>query len=84
MLGPDGNVWFSETEVSRIGRITPKGEVSDFSTGITPGSRPLSIVVRDGALWLSEAAGNRIGRITLDGTVTEFPIPSRTASRAPW
>ena len=59
-----------------IGRITPKGEVSEFSAGITPGSRPLSIVVRDGALWFSEAAGNRIGRITLDGTVTEFPIPS--------
>ena len=26
ILGPDGNVWFSETEVSQIGRITPQGD----------------------------------------------------------
>ena len=43
---------------------------------MTPGSRPLSIVVRDGALWFSQAGGNRVARMTLDGEVTEFPIPS--------
>ena len=64
ILGPDGNVWFSETEVSRIGRITPDGRITEFADGITPGSKPLSIAVRDGALWFSEAAGNRVGRIT--------------------
>ena len=73
---PDGNVWFSETEVSQIGRITPDGKITEFRDGITPGSKPLSIAVRDGALWFSEAAGNRVGRITVDGVVTEFPIPS--------
>ena len=76
MLGPDGNVWFSESEVSRIGRITPDGRITEFGDGISPGAKPLSIAVRDGALWFSEAAGNRIGRITVDGAVTEFPIPS--------
>ncbi len=74
--GPDGNVWFSETDAGQIGRITPQGEITEFKGGITPGSRPLSIAVRDGAIWFSEAAGNRIARITLDGHVTEFPIPS--------
>ena len=76
MLGPDGNIWFSETEVSQIGRITPDGKITEFRDGITPGAKPLSIVVRDGALWFSEAAGNHVGRMTVDGKVTEFPIPS--------
>ena len=49
---------------------------SPNSRTASPGSKPLSIVVRDGALWFSEAAGNRVGRITMDGMVTEFPIPS--------
>ena len=75
-LGPDGNVWFSESEISKIGRITPQGDITEFGDGITFGARPLSLVVRDGALWFSEAAGNRIGRITMDGKVTEYPIPS--------
>src|SRR5213078_2260050 len=48
-LGPDGNIWFSETEESQIGRITPDGKVTEFKDGIIPGSKPLSIVVRDGA-----------------------------------
>jgi len=58
-LGPDGNVWFSETEAGQIGRITPAGQITEFKTGISSGSKPLSIVMRDGALWFSEAAGNR-------------------------
>ena len=53
--------------------MTPDGKITEFKDGITPGSKPLSIVVRDGALWFSEAAGSRVGRITLDGKVTEFP-----------
>ena len=48
-----------------------------FKDGITPGSKPLSIVVRDGVMWFSEAAGDHIGRLTTDGTITEFPIPSK-------
>ena len=75
MLGPDGNIWFSETEVSQIGRITPDGKITEFKDGITPGSKPLSIVVRDGALWFSEAAGNHVGRITVDGTGHRVPDP---------
>ena len=83
-LGPDGNVWFSETKVSQIGRITPDGTITEFKSGITAGSKPLSIVVRDGALWFSEAAGNRVGRITVDGVVSEFNIPTHDSRRAPW
>ena len=34
--GPDGNLWFTEDDGDRIGRITPAGVVTEFSAGITP------------------------------------------------
>jgi virginiamycin B lyase len=47
--------------------------VTEFSAGITPGSRPLGITAGpDGNLWFTEQGGDRIGRITPQGVVTEF------------
>ncbi len=40
--GSDGNLWFTEYH-DRIGRITPAGIITEFSTGITSGSSPISI-----------------------------------------
>ena len=34
--GPDGNLWFTEPESDRIGRVTPKGVATHFSTGGGP------------------------------------------------
>jgi len=75
--GPDGNLWFAEVGVNKIGRITPAGVVTEFSAGITPNSGPTGITAGpDGNLWFTEqgASGvpNAIGRITTDGVVTEF------------
>ena len=70
----------------RIGRITPKGEVTEFSAGITTrtsfdakggssenSASPESITAGpDGNLWFTERYAGRIGRITPDGVVTEF------------
>jgi virginiamycin B lyase len=44
--GPDGNMWFSAGDIDRLYRVTPNGTITEFGEGITPGSRPLSIVVR--------------------------------------
>ena len=38
--GPDGNVWFPEQDGGRIGRITPLGVVTEFSSGIASGAAP--------------------------------------------
>ena len=71
--GPDGNLWFTEPAAGRIGRITPTGTVTEFSTGIGTGSGPWDITAGpDGNLWFTELDGNRIGRITPTGTITEF------------
>jgi streptogramin lyase len=79
--GPDGNVWFTDTDARAIGSITPSGSFSEFVQdhtfpnvyfvqGIATGA--------DGNLWfggLLDANGPRIGQVTPDGTVTRFSIP---------
>src|SRR5262249_52826753 len=71
--GPDGNLWFTESGTDRIGRITPAGVITEFSTGITPTSVPGQIVAApDGNLWFSEVGLGQLGRITTAGVVTEF------------
>jgi len=82
--GPDNNLWFTEANPSNnglttmIGRITPQGQVTEFSSGIT-GFAPAGITAGpDGNLWFTEAnpANNgtttMIGRITPQGGATEF------------
>ena len=47
--GPDDNVWFTEADGNRIGKITPSGRVSEYK-GLTPHSVPNAIVAGpDGA-----------------------------------
>ena len=54
------------------------GEVTEFSTGITPNSVPSQITAGpEGDLWFTERAelvSTNIGRITPAGEVTQFPI----------
>jgi len=70
--GPDGNLWFTEELVDRIGSITTGGVITEYS-GLTAGSHPFGITTGpDGALWFTEMAGNRIGQITTAGVVTEY------------
>jgi virginiamycin B lyase len=62
--GSDGNLWFTEFDANRIGRITTAGVVTEFPLP-NPGSGPSGIIPGpDGALWFTELLGNRIGRIT--------------------
>lgn len=71
--GPDGNLWFTKYYTSKIGRITPKGKLTEFDVpsfpgGITSGS--------DGNLWFTELTNNKIARFTPSGDITEFSIPT--------
>ena len=71
--GPDGNIWFTECDANKVGRISPSGKVTEFSLP-TPDSRPRGIAKGpDGNLWFVEK--KQIGRITPAGTVTEFALP---------
>src|SRR5215471_1252480 len=68
-LGLDGNMWFAEAAANQIGRIDPKGNITEF---VVPQSfsAPVDIVAgADGALWFTEASGfpSGIGRVTTSG-----------------
>jgi virginiamycin B lyase len=62
-LGPDGNIWITDSERNGLLRVTPAGEITpvfdpdgelDLPIGITTGS--------DGALWFGSALNNRVAR----------------------
>src|SRR6476620_7792943 len=72
--GPDGNVWFTEQAGDAIGRITPEGEVTEFS--LPADAAPKAIAGGpDGNVWFTESG--QIGRITPGGQITEFPLPGK-------
>ena len=72
-VGPDKNLWYVDSAANLIGRITPEGSITEFSTGLTALSAPSSITKGpDGALWFTEADAGKIGRITTAGDITEF------------
>ena len=71
--GPDGNLWFTENGVNRIGRITPAGKITEFSNGITGTGLQGIAAGPDGNIWFTEF--DRVGRITPSGSVTEFTAP---------
>jgi uncharacterized repeat protein (TIGR01451 family) len=78
--GPDGNVWFAERIVNKIGRITPTGVVTEFTVP-TASSQPDGLAGGpDGNVWFTEDAGNKVGRITPAGAITEFTIPTGGSS----
>jgi streptogramin lyase len=66
-VGPDGNLWFTESNANRIGRITPDGVITEFRLG-TGDKQPYGIVAgADGNLWFTERKNNRIGVMDTGG-----------------
>jgi virginiamycin B lyase len=73
-LGPDGNLWFTESHAEKIGRITPAGVITEY--GPTSGAPEDITAGPDGALWFTEPGASKIGRITVAGAITkEFDVP---------
>jgi virginiamycin B lyase len=74
-LGADGNVWFTEMQEDKVGRITPAGAIQMFQ--LPRGARPLEIVLgADGNLWVTEENDDpgALARIDPSGQYTEFPL----------
>ena len=81
-LGADGNMWFTVSNTSKIGKIDTSGNVTEYSTP-TADSAPTTITSGPGGMWFTEASVGQIGRIAPDGTITEFPLPPVTGQSAP-
>ncbi len=63
VLGPDGAIWFAETNANKVGRIATDGTLLEFTVptigatlnGITTGP--------DGAIWFAETNQGKVGKI---------------------
>lgn len=77
-LGGDGNLWFADSGVDKIGRITPAGHIDEFA----PGAHPTGGIVagNDGNMWFTTggffSAPFGVGKITPTGTISLFTIPA--------
>lgn len=71
---PDGNLWFTDSEIGKIGRITTAGAITEL-TPPTPFGGPAGIAAGpNGDLWFTEFFANRIGRISaLEQACTPSP-----------
>ena len=66
MAGPDGNLWFTEAGSNVVGRITPRGVISEYAIPSRDGVRsdPTNLTVGpDHALWITLTDANRIARL---------------------
>jgi virginiamycin B lyase len=81
--GADGALWFTETGVDKIGRITVSGAVTEYSLS-QAGNLAAIAAGPDGAMWFAQGCapcsgfGNNIGRITTSGSVL-YPTPTANA-----
>jgi streptogramin lyase len=79
----DGNLWFTEQNASKIGRITPSGSITEFPVASSPAG-PLGIAASaDGLLWFTKNINSRVARFTLSGAEFDLagpwqPSPSRS------
>ena len=83
-------MWFTELAGNKIGRLTVRGDITEFELPQRQGAQcgylcPYGIAsASDGTLWFTESqlspgGGNRIGRLTTDGKLTEYEIPTLNA-----
>lgn len=89
--GSDGNLWFTETasdqhanQISKIGRITPTGNVTEFALRSLPETDSLGPIIAgpDGNIWFGIDSYNpsnyntigKMGRISPQGVVKIFPL----------
>jgi virginiamycin B lyase len=81
--GADGNLWFTENaagtaKTTAIARITPAGQVSEFSQGLMTTHADQAFLDHitagpDGNMWFTDGL-RAVGRITPAGVITEFPL----------
>jgi len=75
--GPDGNLWFTEYNAGKIGRISTSGAITEFAPPNFPSASPTSIAAGpDGNVWYADYAG--VGRVMPDGTISVFPVADNT------
>jgi streptogramin lyase len=73
-VGSDGNIWFTESGVSKIGKMSTAGvTLAEYPTKTKPSNLSAITSGPDGNLWfLENTEFGAVGRITKTGVVTEY------------
>jgi len=83
--GPNGNLWFTESNTNQIGKFSPvNNKITEYNVPLsgTTNTNPDSIAVGpDGNLWFTEGSGNQIGKLSpASGKITVYNIPTANAA----
>ena len=70
-VGPDGNIWYTDLDKNRVGRMTLEGEVTDYP--LKKGYRQVQGITAgpDGNIWFTETHANTVSRLTLPSPSAE-------------
>ena len=96
-LGPNGNLWFTETAVNRIGEITPKAVDPTIHEFALPAADRLAAGVGSSItsadtiaagpgndIWFTEQGSNAIGVMSTSGTLlSKFTVPNSNLNPTP-
>jgi len=80
--GPDGALWFTEGNLSTLGRITDSGDIDHYQVS-SAFSEPIAITLGpDDQLWFTEANLDKIGQVVFVSARLTV-APTQGPSRAP-
>ncbi len=79
VAGPDGNLWFTESRVGKIGKYNPTtGAFTEYPLPADTNNQvasPTSIIAGpDGNLWFVDGVGESVDKMSTSGNVTIYPI----------
>ncbi|MHB1571260.1 MAG: virginiamycin B lyase family protein, partial [Solirubrobacteraceae bacterium] len=73
--GAEGDLWFTDGNTNKVGRMTPAGAVTEYA--LPSNSAPQGITLgKEGDLWFTEENSNKIAKITPAGAISEYALPS--------
>jgi virginiamycin B lyase len=78
VTAPDGTMWFTEEDANKVGKVTPGGQVTEFTFPAEfPGTTRLKDldVAPDGTIWVLYESGEKLRHIRPDGsTITDWTL----------
>lgn len=84
ILGPDGQIWFTEEHAAALGRVTATGAMTEYP--LAPAASAYGLVIgNDNNLYFTDPANNAFGSFTVTSptpAVKEYPFPTASSSPA--
>ena len=79
--GSDGNLWFNEPNVGKIGRMSTSGTlIGEYVVPNASQALPLSGITlgSDNNIWFGDSNSNFIAKIDTSGNISEISLPANT------